>query len=115
MLAALLVQELLAVRLTSGHLWSLRLNQVNLWSPDATSQYTDAHKKAAEALYGADGWHVMTTKHGSGPSWRWKQADFLNEDSSAWLRSQCFHLRVSDYLPQYLSLLLNLQVQVRYK
>ena len=105
----LLVQE--QVFLPPG---DICLNQVSLWPPDAMSQYSEKHKRASRALYGEEGWHVMSRKHGGGPAWRWKQAGYVTAPKS-WLNHQAFDLTVRDYLPQFLSSMQDLKLKVRYK
>ena len=78
------------------------------------SQYSEKHKRASRALYGEEGWHVMSRKHGGGPAGRWKQARNVTEPKG-WLKHQAFDLGARDYLPQFLSSLLDLKLKVRYK
>ena len=74
-------------------------------------KYTDAHKKAAEELYGKEGWHVMCKKHGGGLSWRQYPAGCVSRPGAR-LKYQEYNLAVSDYLPQFLS---SISQHVRYK
>ena len=71
------------------------------------SQHTAEMKAAADALYANEGgWHVMTRKHGGGPAWRWKQAGCLHTPKPNWLNNQSCDLAKVDYLPQFLSSIL---------
>ena len=78
------------------------------------SRYTEKHKRASRELYGEEGWHVMSRKHGGGPAWRWKQAGNVTEPKS-WLKNQAFNLGAKDYLRKFLSSLLDKKLKVRYK
>ena len=79
------------------------------------SQYTEQHKLASRALYGEEGWRVLSRKHGGGPAWRWKQAGNVTARGQKWLQNQRYDLSVRDYLPQFLSSLLDCKLKVRYK
>ena len=77
--------------------------------------YTPAMREAAKAFYADEGgWHVMTRKHGGGPSWRWYDAGNTTKPGT-WLKNQKYDLQADDYLPQYLQSLCGRKLNVRYK
>jgi len=77
--------------------------------------FTPANRDAAQALYADEGgWHVMTRKHGGGPSWRWHDVGIVTRPGK-WIKNQRYDLQAQDYLPQYLQSLFDLTLKVRYK
>jgi len=78
-------------------------------------RFTPAMRDAAQALYADEGgWHVMSRKHGGGPSWRWYDVGIAQKPGK-WIKKQQYDLQAQDLLPQYLQSLCDLKLKVRYK